>query len=63
MVGQKYIWSTMSTKYCKLGMENKMRHAHSQCLHVKMKVLLVDFSKINPIVMDSSMHLEYDIGW
>jgi len=30
-------------KYCKLGLENKMGHAHIQCLHVKMKLLLVDF--------------------
>jgi hypothetical protein len=30
-------------RYCKLGLENKMGRAHSWCLHVKMKVLLVGF--------------------
>jgi hypothetical protein len=30
-------------KYCKLGFENKMGHVLNQCLHVKMKVLLVGF--------------------
>jgi hypothetical protein len=29
-------------KYCKLKL-NKMGHAHSPCLHVKMKMLLIGF--------------------
>jgi len=30
-------------RYCNLRLENKMGHAHNQCLHVKMKLLLVGF--------------------
>jgi hypothetical protein len=30
-------------KYCKLGIEKKIGHAHNQCLHIMMKVLLVTF--------------------